>query len=49
MNKKRDIQYQPVLADMHTDGLRFDPKAKEVLKLKDNLRNAKAIRDSQNS
>ena len=48
MKKEREVQDIPLLADMHADGIRFDAKIKDVLKLHNKERNARAIRDSHN-
>ena len=48
MKSKRNTQDMPLLADMHTDGIRFDPKVLEALRMKNQLRSAQVIQGSPN-
>ncbi len=49
MKSKRVLQNLPLLADMHTDGIRFDPRVIEALRLQNQMLTAQAVQGTQNT
>lgn len=49
MKSKRVLQNTPLLADMHTDGIRFDPKVLEAMRMNNQLLTAQVVQGTQNT